>query len=402
MTASPAPSQAPRPNLLCSFGSGAEASLRARRASAPDKTQSSTAKPNSRLLSRRSERVRRTSTLLCVAHPADSRNLKVVSRPPTRSSIVRVRDVLLIPSTGTGTESDRAEHPPAGTPGVALSKYTRLERLPPDLCRLIRSSCLPRGHFFIPAQQEGFLYAYVFDIPEHGWEQNRYGWDPAGDLVSVLGFSRLIVDNAHTTQYACRVVEYRDGSLQVIPFSGPADASIAFRPHPDRRDWLDAAEAAELADLLGKVLAGGTVRLPARVARAMWMQESSVRLRYADLALPVLVTGLEALINTSDASTTKQFTHRVSALASELRVDGVSKTRCSRVYLTRSQSVHGGPIDLLDSKPRGRVFEDMAKMQTVLRRTIRAAADQPQFRAAFGSAEAVRARWPVEVDGEFV
>jgi hypothetical protein len=191
------------------------------------------------VLSRRSGRVRCTGTLLCVTHPADSRNLKVVSRPPTRSSIVRVRDVLLIPSTGTGTESDRAEHPPAGTPGVALSKYTRLERLPPDLGRLIRFSCLPRGHFFIPAQQEGFLYAYVFAIPEHEWEQNRYGWDPAGELVSVLGFSRLIVDNAHTTQYACRVVEYRDGSLQVVPFSGPADAAIAFRPHPDRRDVRD-------------------------------------------------------------------------------------------------------------------------------------------------------------------
>lgn len=310
--------------------------------------------------------------------------------------------MLLIPATGAGTQEDLAEHPPAGAPAVALSEYTRLERLPPDLCRLIWSSCMPRGHFFMAEPQKGFLYAYVFDIPKHEWEQNRYGWDPAGELVSVLGFSRLIVNNAHTTQYAARVVEYKDGSLQVVPFSGPADAAIAFCPYPDRRDWLDVAEAAQLTDLLGKVLVGGTVRLPARVARAMWMQESSVRLRYAEVALPVLVAGLEALINTSDVSATKQFTRRVSALAGELCVAGVSKTRCSRVYHARSQSIHGSPIGLLDFTQRAKAVEDMAKMQTVLRRAIRRAADEPQFRAAFQSAEAVRARWPVEVDNGFV
>ncbi len=310
--------------------------------------------------------------------------------------------MLLVPATGTGTEDDLAEHPPAGAPAVELSEYTRLERLPLALCRLIWSSCMPRGHFFIAEPQQGFLYAYAFDIPKHEWEQNRYGWDPAGELVSLLGFSRLIVDNAHTTEYAARVVEYEDGSLQVVPFSGPGDAAIAFRPYPERRDWLDAAEAAELAKLLGKMHAGGTAGFPERVARAMWMQESSVRLRYVDLALPVLVTGLEALINTSDRTATKQFTHRVSALAGELRVAGVSKTTCGRVYEARSQSVHGSPIDLLHVTQRAKAVEDMAKMQTVLRRTIRRAADDPSFCAAFQSTEAVRARWPVKVDDKFV
>lgn len=335
-------------------------------------------------------------------HPADSRNLKVVSRPPTRSSIVRVRDVLLIPATGAGTQVDRDVHPPAGDPGFALSEYTRLERLSPGLCRLIRASCLPRGHFFISASQDGFLYAYVFEVPEYEWQQHPYGWDPAGELVSVLGFSRLVVDNAHTTQYAARVVEFEDDSLQVVPFSGPADAAIAFRPYPDRRDWLDAEEAAELAGLLGKVLAGGTVRLPAKVARAMWMQESSVRLRYAEVALVLMVAGLEALINTSDQSPTKQFTRRVSALAKELGVKEVSKRLCSRVYGARSRSVHGSLTDWVDFNQRDEAVEDLAKMQAVLRRAIRRAAHEPEFRAVFATDAAVRARWPVEVDDGFV
>lgn len=307
--------------------------------------------------------------------------------------------MLLIPNTGTGTDEDRVEHPPAGSQRIELSRYTSLERLSLEDYDVIRAACLPRGHFFIATPQSGFLYAYVFEIPQDEWERNRFGWDPAGELVAILGFSRLIVDNAHTTQYAARLVEYEDGERQVIPFLGP-DAAIAFRAYPDQRDWIDSDEAADLADLLTKVLAGGTVRLPARVARAMWMQESSVRLRYADVALPILITGLEALINTGDAQPTKQFTHRVSALAHALAIQGVSKARCSRIYHARSQGVHGAPIDLLSGAQHDTAVDDMATMQAVLRGAIRRAADEPELRQAFETPETVRARWPVGCDGD--
>jgi hypothetical protein len=309
-----------------------------------------------------------------------------------------MRDVLLVPAMPAST-ADLNAHPPAGDPPARLSKYTQLERLPADLCGLIRASCLPRGHFFFAEPQQGFRYTYTFEVPEYEWEQHRYGWDPAGELVALMAWSRLIVDNAHTTEFAARVVEYSDGQLQIVPFGG-GEAAIAFRPYPDRRDWMDASEAAALSSLHGAMF--GSQPLPDRVARAMWMQESSVRLRYVDLALPVLVTSLEALVNTSEVAPTKQFTTRVVSIAAHLGVEGVSKTRCSRVYSARSQSVHGAPIDLLRSLGHDRAIGDMAAMQAVVRSAIRASVHDADFRASFESAEAVRAQWPVEVDGEFV
>jgi hypothetical protein len=47
-------------------------------------------------------------------------------------------------------------------------------------------------------------------------------------------------------------------------------------------------------------------------------------IRWADLTLPILVGGLEALLETERRRATRQFKVRVAALAEELGFDGVA------------------------------------------------------------------------------
>jgi hypothetical protein len=279
-----------------------------------------------------------------------------------------------------------------------------LESLTDDEYELIRAACTPRGHFFHPIHQEGFRYAFVWELPEDLF-QARPGWDPAGELYAALAFSRLIVDNGGTTLYAARYVEHHDGSTQVIP-AGATEAAVAFMANPAQRDWMDATEAAELAELLSKTLAGSTRRvlLPPRVLRANWLQEYAVRWRYADLVLTLLVTAIEALINTGKDVPTKQFTTRVPQLAAELGLSA-SRTWCSKIYSARSHGVHGRFVNLLTYQPEGRSgsgvgVDDLARLQNIVRRTIRTAIAEDTFRQTFNDDGSVRQWSPVlDADG---
>jgi predicted component of type VI protein secretion system len=166
----------------------------------------------------------------------------------------------------------------------------------------------------------------------------------------------------------------------------------------DERDWLDAAEAQALADLLR---AFWSVRqLPRRLERALWASEHVAWERYLDVILPALVAALEGLLNTSRKQLMRQFTTCVSALAAELGVPDVSKNLCRKLYEGRSQGAHGDDIDLFKPEARrpARV-EQLARLREVLRAVVRRGIEDPAFRSALESEETVRARWPVEVRG---
>jgi hypothetical protein len=329
-----------------------------------------------------------------VTHRADSRNLRPVGRPPGSAPVAGIRDVILIPKGEGGTARDLRAHPPAGEAPVELSREMTLERLSSDLCELVRAACSPRGHYFHPVHQHGFRYAFVWTLPAQFLEGPQ-PWDPAGELYVALAFSRLIVDNAHTTTYAARIVDYADDEQQVRSAEA-TEAAVAFRAHPQARDWMDDDEARQLADLLAKTLAGSSKRvvLPGRVLRANYLQELAVRLRHADVVLVLLVAALEALINTGKPKVTRQFTTRVSALAAEVGIE-VSESWCRKVYDERSHGVHGRVVQMFTFQQVAGGVADLAKVQAIIRRTVRRAVDDDSFRAIFESDESVEQRWPV-------
>jgi hypothetical protein len=334
-------------------------------------------------------------------HRADSRDLKPVSTPPTRSPVARVRDVILIPSSGTASSDELLHQRPAGASAVRLSREMTLEQLPREECELIRTACTPRGHFFYALYLGGFYYAFVWELPQHQIDTSP-NWDPAGELYAALAFSRLIVDNAHTTEYAARVTDYQDGEKQVRPALA-REAAVAFRSDPQKRDWLVATEAAKLSELLSRTLAGSdaNVPLPQRVMRANWLQEYATRVQYADLVLPLLVTALEALVHTGRDASTKQFTARVAKVAAEVGVQ-VSEDWCSDVYGVRSGGVHGQFVNAFSFEGSATGLEYVAKAQMIVRRVILRAVDDSSFRAIFETDETVRQYCPVHFKGKSV
>lgn len=176
-----------------------------------------------------------------------------------------------------------------------------------------------------------------------------------------------------------------------------AEWKTAYRARSDR-DWLDGPEAEELAALLTDYWAS---RLPERVDRALWRSEEGVGVQFLEPMVPFLTGGLEALLKTERHRSTKQFTERVPVLAAEVGVEGVDAVLCEDIYNGRSAWVHGAPVQLFNpnaSRSPGKpgpdpemreVLARVALLQDTLRRAIRRAIEDPDFRARFRDDEQI-------------
>jgi hypothetical protein len=339
-----------------------------------------------------------------------------VGGPPRAAEVVRVRDLLATHTDDGGTFEEFTAHPPAGDPPFELADgLTIVENLDPSsLHRLIIASCMPRGHWFVPAVQFGLRHMFVREIELSAYQENPYHWDTDGLLWRACWLSRLVRDNIYSTRFAVRLVEFADGRYQVIP--GPVDTETAFA-YRSRRDrgWLDEPDAAALRDLLAAFHTNQDTLGP-RVTAALRKCENASRARFIESTSVQLVGGLEALLNTGTNKATKQFNSRVTALAAELGVEGLSRTKANRLYQLRSDEAHGREIQLFTSRPapasdgaatavemtpevrdqrQQAVIADVALLQDTLRRAVRRAIEDDEFRARFDSEDTVRARWPV-------
>jgi hypothetical protein len=323
--------------------------------------------------------------------PADSRDLRVVAAPPTAGKPKRVFDVLLAARTG-GPVEDFEAHPPVGDPPVDLGAGLRIEALNATLSDLVLEACSLRGHYFRPARQFGFRYAYVLDQPLT--EAHRFRWDHDIVLRRAVILSRLVRENTDSTEYAARVTEYADGDLRVMPFDGDESRYI-FRLSKGR-DWLDAADAEALRSLLDAYV--GARPLPDRVRRALWRSEHLAQERWLDVRLPGMVVTLDGLVATSRRQVVRQFVERVPALASELGIPHVTKSFCRKMYAARSQGAHGVEIDLVQVEADQRsAVEKTGRLQTVLRAGFRRAIEDVAFREIFADDDSIRRQWPVRI-----
>jgi hypothetical protein len=318
-----------------------------------------------------------------------------------------VRDIAIVPTgTDDATADDYRDHPPVD--GVDIGHGVSIERLSDEDYNLMMAACRPRGHFFNSQPQWGQRYSFVLDVQLHTYQQKPYGWDEEQILSSALALSRFVRDNVHCTEFAGRIIEHEDGEQQVVPLYG-FDFRLAYR-YGRTRDWLDAADAAELRTLLDR-FRQVEPSWPPRVRRGIRNCDRASQLPYLSESQPRLVTAFEALINTSSGHVSKQFRTRVRALAVELGIEGVSGRLLDRMYDFRSKAHHGDDIPLLSGEPEKhseiaeqhrRVVEEAALLQKVLRAAVRKTIEDDDFRAVFGDDDRIRQRWPVRVSEDGV
>lgn len=335
--------------------------------------------------------------------------------PVTEAPVSSIRDVILCPTgVGGGDVDDYRTAPPVGAPilrrfdppvqpGPAeLGRDMRIGRLEDHEASMVFRACTPRGHHFAPIKQFGQRYSFIREVRISEWQSNPYRWDPDGVLHDALAMSRLVRDNAVSLEYAARIVTWEDGE-QVISWTGHGPLNNAYTVRHER-DWLTYEEAAELRALLASYWEAKD-DLPQRVTRAMWRAEYASAIRWGDVSLPTIVSGLEALLKTERHAATRQFKERACALADELGVSDVTESWAEGIYDARSDWVHGSSVTLFALDPalsggpsnpsESQAFQDLARVQDLLRAAIRRAIEDKTFRARFESDDSVRSHWPL-------
>lgn len=293
---------------------------------------------------------------------------------------------------------------------VDLGRDLRIDHLDYDEAELVMNACTPRGHFFAPIRQFSQSMAFVRDISLDSWRERPYHWDRDGVIRDALMLSRLVRDNSQSTQFAARIANFADGE-QTVVYTIASETKHAYRLRRDR-DWLDRDEGIQLRELLRAYWNLGD-SLPERVRRAMWRTEYASWLRWADLALPILVGGLESLLKTDRHPSTGQFTARVLALAAELGFEGITREFCERMYEARSEWVHSAHVRLFSTgleaeqaaqqgasegpatDAQAQAVTDIARVQDVLRRAVRMCIEDKTFRDVFANNGRIRTRWPL-------
>lgn len=338
-----------------------------------------------------------------------------MSRAPTDASVVSVRDVLVIPTTYI--EGDYPDEQPAGDEPIQLGDDLTLERLQNEDVELVMNACTQRGHYFFGVRQFGQRYSLVRRVGPGVLEAAHYGWDEGHLIFYATVLSRLVHDNGHSFEYAARIVDHEDGLQQVIPVHAPGFVAT-YRLQRDR-DWLTAAEAEELRQLLADYLPVKDT-LPWKVSHALNLSEDAVRMQLFQRALLLLATALEGLIQSDANKVAKQFRERLPQLAEEAGVEGVDEQFARDLYAARSEAAHGAQVSMFHveptpeqavadagpDQPHGEpeppeaamdVAAPLALAQDLVRTATRKAIQDPTFRQVFESPETVAAKWPVQI-----
>jgi hypothetical protein len=351
-------------------------------------------------------------------HPGDAKDLPLfISRAPTEAAVVAIRDVIVVPTTIVQGDYPSEDEQPAGDPAVEIADSLTLEHLSTGDSGLVMNACTQRGHYFLGVRQFGARYAFVRQVDPTVYEGERaFGWDDGNVIWFAIVLSRLIRDNAHSFEFAARIVDHEDGMQQAIPIN-PLHYGVTYRLRRDR-DWLTASEAGELRQLFADNWAVKDA-LPWKVIQALNLGEDAVHVHLGILqrALLLISTALDGLIQSDRRNVSKQFRERLPHLAAEVGVEGVGEEFARELYEARSEAAHGAQVSMFQPKPEPGADEDIpeqphgeaeppeagedmaapvALAQDLLRAATRKAIQDPAFRRIFESEETVAAKWPVQ------
>lgn len=296
-------------------------------------------------------------------------------------------DVLLVAQNHeAGTSEDWARHPIVGEPPVRLPNGVLIASPTVIDVDEFMNACEVRGLNDTPIRQYGARFLFIRENAPGPYRQ----WDADQAILTAMAMTRLVVPQAYCTEYAGSIVQEAGRPRTIEPVSGSGKWS-GWTPEPTRRNWLDSNDATAVGRLVQRYL-DDREELPPRVGRALWLHEYLAQVRWLDVAWPLTVTGLEALLNTDKRDQRRQFVGRVGALSRELMVPGLDDDFLDRAYTTRCEAIHGLHVAFGDAPDAAR---ELAVLQRVLREAIRRAIENRLWRSHFLDAASVRAAWTI-------
>jgi hypothetical protein len=303
--------------------------------------------------------------------------------------VTEVIDYLLAIDDGRGHRENEA--PAGGNGPVPLGHGVVVQQLESSLVdRLIRASGKRGENMETTATMFTAAFAYSRVATREEIRQKLYGgWDPTGALFNTMWLSRLVRDNATSTEFAVRRIIIRDRDERLVPFDA-YDSHVAYKFDPSQRDWLTDEEVLQVAPLVAALKAAPPGD---RVGRALRYSEQATRERFLEDAQPLIVRGLEALLKVGRRRLQQQFSQRVTQLAENLGLE-VDEGRCAQAYDDRSALVHGAHVDLKMSNRHDEFTQTMTALQQILRAATRRAILDTEFAAIFASDAKIVETWP--------
>lgn len=274
---------------------------------------------------------------------------------------------------------------------VVLAPGLWLGQLPSDLARTLMDTCDPTLLGVEGQAKFAQCYCYIRELPDTA-ELRRHCWDQDHRLLTCVGLSRLIHPTTVGFRYAARIRhDNTPESVKIVPAEIRGISIDGFVSPNRKRKWLTKSDAGQLAELVTKAEPLLTPSFPMRISRALWYFDYAQRTCYDDLRWTLVATALESLVHTGKGGSTKHFTNRVPALATEVGAKPLTADEAGLAWNFRSRLSHGDGF--LFAMPNA----DIAlydKLEETLRLAILKAFLEPAFANVFTNDGEIAKRWP--------
>ena len=175
----------------------------------------------------------------------------------------------------------------------------------------------------------------------------------------------------------------------IVPGPTQGLGAYAFVAGPAWRNWLTEQDALELRTLLAMY---DIDRMPNRIRRAMRHFQYACLTHEFDVRFTLLVTGLEALVNTNSWNVSAQFRKRLAATANDIGMS-VSEASAKEAYSFRSNLSHGQRLEGHDIERQTR--DSYVMLEELLRRLLKLAVTDQTFASRFESESSIDAAYPI-------
>jgi hypothetical protein len=299
-----------------------------------------------------------------------------------------VRDVVIQTTVHDLWVSDEtfSEEPPV-VDRIDLGNDLWIGQLESGTVNAVFDACTPPGLNFNPTRLFGHHYCVVRELANPRVPPVK--WDEDQKLRDCIALSRLVHPTTISTHFSARLF-YEYGALSmIVPGLTHGLGSHAFVNGPTWRNWLTEKDAHELK---GLIAAYDLERLPSRLRRAMRHLQYACLTHESEVRFTLVVSGLEALVNTRDHGVSAQFKKRVVLAARDVQTN-ISEDTARQVYNFRSCLSHGQRVRGEDIQKQ--FAANYAAMETLLRRLIRRGIEDNSFSARFESAASIEKAYPI-------
>jgi len=301
-----------------------------------------------------------------------------------------VRDVVvqtIFTEIKASSEIFRSEPPVGGR--VELGNGLWIGPLGHETLNAIFAACSQRGLNFGDTRQFSSHYCFVREQDFLGVASIK--WDDDRQLRNCIALSRLVHPTTISTYISARLL-YQNGRIDmpsmIVPVAPQGVGDFAFVNDRNWRNWLTKDEALELR---GLIRGYNFDTMPFRVKRAMRHFEYACLTYYPDVRLTLVVTGLEAFVNTYRHRSTDQFKKRIAVISKEVGM-AVSEVFAGKVYDYRSSVVHGKGVP--EQGPSGDFDNIYGTTETLLRKLVKRCIEDSSFACRFESAASIDSMFP--------